>query len=182
MKAESWKRIAEAQEFYETRGFRYLDVPWTVPKEISAITKPHFLKDFYIEDKVLVGSAEQSFLSIYDELDKGLYYAITPCFRDEVEDEWHQKNFMKLELFQKGWLHNYFISTALEYFSRYTNGLEIIEFDPTKREWNFDIELGGIEVGSYGIRSYADGKFEWTYGTGLAEPRFTKALWQNTQK
>jgi hypothetical protein len=37
-----------------------------------------------------------------------------------------------------------------------------------------DIELGGIELGSYGYRSY--GRLHWIYGTGFAEPRFSQAV------
>lgn len=36
-----------------------------------------------------------------------------------------------------------------------------------------DGELNGIEIGSYGYRSYRE--LHWIYGTGLAEPRFTLA-------
>jgi hypothetical protein len=30
-----------------------------------------------------------------------------------------------------------------------------------------------IEIGSYGMREYEN--FKWIYGTGMAEPRFSKA-------
>jgi hypothetical protein len=38
----------------------------------------------------------------------------------------------------------------------------------------YDLEIGGIEVGSYAART-ADG-MSWTCGTGLAEPRFSTAI------
>ena len=37
----------------------------------------------------------------------------------------------------------------------------------------YDIELYGIEIGSYGIRRVRG--FSWIYGTMLAEPRFSEA-------
>jgi hypothetical protein len=37
-----------------------------------------------------------------------------------------------------------------------------------------DLVLNGIEVGSYGVRTV--GNRTWTYGTGLALPRFTVAI------
>jgi hypothetical protein len=36
-----------------------------------------------------------------------------------------------------------------------------------------DLEINGIEVGSYSRRSF--GGISWTCGTGLAEPRFSMA-------
>jgi hypothetical protein len=41
-------------------------------------------------------------------------------------------------------------------------------------EDGLDVEIGGIEVGSYGTRLHEG--FSWNYGTGLAEPRFSSAL------
>ena len=46
-------------------------------------------------------------------------------------------------------------------------------FEIVKTEEGLDIELNGIEIGSYGYRSYKD--FHWIYGTALAEPRFSLA-------
>jgi hypothetical protein len=37
----------------------------------------------------------------------------------------------------------------------------------------YDIEINGIEVGSYGIRSVDD--VQYIYGTGLALPRYSTA-------
>jgi hypothetical protein len=38
----------------------------------------------------------------------------------------------------------------------------------------YDIEYNGVEIGSYGIRKTSF--LEWIYGTGLAEPRFSRSL------
>jgi hypothetical protein len=43
-----------------------------------------------------------------------------------------------------------------------------------KTDVGYDLEINGIEVGSYGRREVGD--FTWVYGTGLALPRFSQAL------
>ena len=45
--------------------------------------------------------------------------------------------------------------------------------------WAWDISLNGIEVGSYGYRTYAG--HHWIFGTGLALPRMTIALEKDVQ-
>jgi hypothetical protein len=169
---ESWLRFSKAIEYYESVGFRYQDVPWRVSPEFDRMTRPDWCQQFIVKEKALVGSAEQSFLSIYNELDTGLYYSITPCFRDEVEDELHQVGFMKLELFSRN-INNFekIVGAAEGFFRRATNN-KATTVDVVHAEK--DILVNGIEVGSYMIR-YKDG-YNWTCGTGLAEPRLTKAL------
>ncbi len=177
MKAESWARLARAQKHYKSFGFKYKDVPWFIEPEISAITKPQWCKDYKLENlgKVLVGSAEQSFLSEYDELDDGLYYAITPCFRYELNpDELHKPYFMKLELFSKDVANLDFILESAKIF--YT--LEIGSLHNVERITlgvdDYDLNYKGIELGSYNIKQHGDWK--WACGTGLAEPRFSAVL------
>lgn len=87
--------------YYELNGFKYLEVDWIVNEEISNITKPPHKKNFYVNDKVLVASSEQSFMQmIHDsKLDPGKYVTLTPCFRDEIVDKLHKQHFMKTELF-----------------------------------------------------------------------------------
>jgi hypothetical protein len=52
----------------------------------------------------------------------------------------------------------------------YENELEsVVDIIETKE--GFDLEVSGIEIGSYGIRSCE--YLKWIYGTGLAEPRMT---------
>ena len=38
-----------------------------------------------------------------------------------------------------------------------------------------DLEIAGIEVGSYGIRHH-ELVGHWAFGTGLAEPRYSQAM------
>lgn len=171
---DSWERITKAMRFYEEHGFKYFDASWTVPQHISAITKPEELEDAYLGSQVLVGSAEQSFLSVYSALGNDIYYAVSPCFRHEaVWDNWHQPYFMKVELFSKN-VRNFdcILLTAHRLFKNLADDFLSVNIDKTDRE-NIDITVNGIEVGSYMVRRREG--IEWTCGTGLAEPRFTLA-------
>lgn len=47
--------------------------------------------------------------------------------------------------------------------------IEVVDTDE-----GFDLQLGGIEIGSYGKRHH-DSFGPWAYGTGLALPRFSVA-------
>ncbi len=172
--------LAQALSFYEAHGFSYIEVPWAVSEAAINETLPPGKKpDIFLNGKCLVGSAEQSFIEyMLQERTLGKHCAITPCFRDDVEDEWHQKYFMKLELYQfiqKGTDAKIverhlerMIAVAKEFFSRY------IPVRTQKTNDGIDIVCAhsGIELGSYGIRYLKDGD-GWIYGTGVAEPRFS---------
>ena len=95
-----YKNISDSIKYYKSKGFTYIEAPWTVEKEVSAITKPKEKNDFFVKDKVLVGSGEQSFLQMIknNHLKLGAYVCVTPCFRDEEEDETHKTYFLKTEL------------------------------------------------------------------------------------
>lgn len=161
--------------FYESIGFQRIETPWTVTKEVSAITKPIGSKEFEIigKDKVLVASAEQGFLYLYLKgfLPKGRFQSISPCFRDEAFDKTHTKYFMKNELINTIKTTdselNHMIDNCKIFFE--TN-LEA-NVDIVKTEVGYDIEYKGVEIGSYGIRECE--YLRWIYGTGLAEPRFS---------
>lgn len=94
--------IADSIKFYETKGFRRIESPWTVSSPISNITKPEGAKDFSIaeKNKVLVASGEQSFLYLYNKgfLPYGAFQTVTPCFRDEIFTPLNTKYFIKNEL------------------------------------------------------------------------------------
>lgn len=52
----NYKNIQDSIEFYENRGFKRVESPWTVTKAISDITKPKFgpnetVSDFTIKEK-----------------------------------------------------------------------------------------------------------------------------------
>jgi seryl-tRNA synthetase len=172
----NWQRLMLAITYYNANGYKYIDLDWTVDKAISDITKPLDKKDFFINDKVLVASAEQSFLQIIknNKLKPGKYCGITPCFRDEIVDDLHSNYFMKVELIDTLEPNinglNKMIKCAKLFFEEFikTKTIELAEE-------LYDIEtLSGIELGSYGTRRTIAG--EHVFGTGLAEPRLTKAI------
>jgi len=195
--------ISQALSYYEQQGFRYVEVPWVVNPKALFLTLPEDRQGLWCGDGGLVGSAEQSFMHmiIYGQLQVGRYVAASPCFRDDPPDEWHQRTFFKVELIDiveqpKGWgselcddvpslPEREMAEIALSFFQRFEP--ECLITPNPKNPWprspsynapinpgpGFDITLGGVELGSYGCRG-AYG-FGWTYGTGLAEPRFSMA-------
>lgn len=171
-----YSKIGAAIEFYKKKGFQYVDVPWDTPERYRNVT---FIgEDFnpILNDRFLVGSAEQSFIYLHDKrkLMRGSYVACTPCFRCDEIDETHQQYFMKVELFDTNdtsikRLHH-IIQLAEEFFSNYLN-VKVVQIS----DYEYDIETyTGIELGSYGIRSWEG--HTWIFATGLAEPRLTKSL------
>lgn len=171
MRLDSWQRLTHALEFYKNKGFMYKEVAWHVSPEISALTCPTPGEETKHADGVLVGSAEQSFLSMYKQLGDAIYFTITPCFRNETRtDELTYHYFMKLELFSKNPedLHT-IISAAYEYLSTQIE----VRMIPTREGYDILSDKRRIELGSYGTRR-KDGMV-WAYGTGLAEPRLSYA-------
>lgn len=193
----SYHAISNALFHYKKLGYEHIEVPWLVPEQVIQITAKegtNYYPNAY-RDGFLVGSAEQSFLYLIykSKLKPGKYCAVTPCFRDDKEDETHQKYFMKLELI-------HYLGMASDE-TEYINELEIMVNDALsffKTElpvyWkktqddrsliSYDIEYQGIELGSYGIRQHNDSVFGvrklpgemWIYGTGVAEPRFSSQI------
>jgi len=177
--------IDRSIKFFEDSGFSRIETPWTVTKEISNITKPSNAKDFELlhdNNKCLVASAEQSFLYLYNKgfLPKGKFQSVTPCFRFENFDQTHTKYFLKNELIitddtSIGNL-NWIVSIAYINFCILVDpyGLrEYVEVVPLDGDC-YDINLGKTEIGSYGIRECSF--LKWIYGTGIAEPRLSKAI------
>jgi hypothetical protein len=159
-----------------------------------------------VNGKCLVASGEQSFLYLANkgQLPPGKYQAVTPCFRNEEYDVEHSKQFIKLELIQlmppgefvKQDLVEHVADDALGLFKSLAVGsakhCRIIETGvvdplapfPTKQ---LDVVMAitqpdgsarDVELGSYGARRSAFAT--WIYGTGIAEPRFSKTLRQVT--
>lgn len=172
--------ISDSIDFYEVKGFSRVEVPWTVTKGISDITKPLGAGDFELvhnDGKVLVASAEQSFLYQYAKgfLPKGKFQAVTPCFRKERFDSIHTKYFIKNELIVTDDVSTSslksVIDSSFQFFLKYAENSDI---SIVKTDIGYDIEIKGIEVGSYGIRSCDF--LTWIYGTGVAEPRLSSVL------
>lgn len=169
-------RLALAKKLYDRLGFRLVDVPWIIDRKYSMVTCPD---EKYLMPTVsgdLVGSAEQAFVQLdhRGQLGLGRFMAITPCFRNEADDEWHRPYFMKLELYSNiddtpDYLIQSATSTLMAMLGGYSADLSIEQTDEGQ-----DILLDGIELGSYGVREF-DG-LKWAYGTGLAEPRFSQAF------
>lgn len=168
-------RLDRSISFYESYGFKRIESPWTVTKDVSGITKPPNGTDWEIvgKDKVLVASGEQSFLYLYLKgfLPKGRYQTTTPCFREEPFDKTHTKYFIKNELMITDDVSDdslFYVAGICKQFYEKELGVKV---DMVKTDEGVDLEVNGIEIGSYGIRSceYLD----WIYATGLAEPRFT---------
>lgn len=172
--------LADSQKFYEKAGYVSIETPWTVTEAISDITRPIGAKHFKLEnrDKVLVASAEQGFLYLYNKgfLPKGKFQSISPCYRDEPFDEYHTKYFIKNELIDtldvsRASLDR-MIDSAFAFFSSCAN--ITADLRRVQTEAGFDILCNEIEIGSYGIREC--GFVRWVFGTGIALPRFSRAL------
>ncbi len=186
--ANTWHRLSAILSHYS--DYRYVDVPWTVDLETMLITCPGEQYITKSDAGCLVGSAEQSFLHLLRTgvLEDGDYIAVTPCFRHtdalERSDELHRAYFMKAELIHA--FHEpipasygtYLAAKARDAFYEITPRELAVKFQRELRivhtETGYDLELCGIEIGSYGVRRYGD--LWWAYGTALAEPRFTQAL------
>ena len=125
----------------------------------------------------MIGSGEQYFLNeIYNKrLQPGKYCCATPCFRDDAEDDLHGLYFFKVELIDTEYQDlNAMITIAQEFFR--LEGLETNLVKVKSNHLQRDLVVAGpnIELGSYGVREHPE-VGAWTYGTGLAEPRFTIA-------
>jgi hypothetical protein len=176
----SYRKLVKALEFYRSRGFGYIDVPWIVGDESYGVTKPANSRDFSTFAGNLVASGEQSFLDkmLAGKMPYGRSACITPCFRDElVQDQFHLQYFMKVELIYFGKEERLareldtMIEHARQFFSQYL-GLENIQRVETPE--GVDLMSQGIELGSYGIRRYKN--YAWVYGTGCAEQRLSQVI------
>lgn len=169
-----WMALGQAQAHYQLCGYEWIDVPWLVPSEAVAVTRPEKARDFQTFAGCLVASGEQSLLAIRDQLELGKRYAcVTPCFRDERHDDLHKLCFVKLELMHvlPQWddpeVHVLcMLQHAIDFHAWYAHGCELRY---VQTEIGYDIEINRVEVGSYGYREHEG--FRWVYGTGVAMPR-----------
>ncbi|CAH6421515.1 Hypothetical protein KVN_LOCUS328 [uncultured virus] len=169
--------------YFKLNGYKYIDTPWIVNDVISNITKPPTKKNFYINDKVLVASGEQSFLQLIldGNIKPGKFCTMTPCFRDEEEDDLHKHYFLKTELIDWDYIENdKFINEKLLIETINICKNFFLKYLPVKvkkmEENSYDIIdcTNGIELGSYGIRSYNN--IKWIYGTCCAENRLSNVI------
>lgn len=174
----SWDLIAKAVDFYQSHGYQYIETPWFVSRDALNATLPADKEGQEIVDGYLVGSAEQGFVQLMldDEIQPGKYVSVSPCHREDEEDELHQRSFMKVELIEIDPVEDWNIVAhdmallAKEFFETILDDVEIVDTDT-----GYDILSDGIELGSYGGSMYL-ARYQWVYGTGLAEPRFSIAV------
>ena len=180
-----YTNLSDSIKYFNSIGYKELSLPWHVEKEYIEFTLKKELVNKYkfkiLDNRFLVGSAEQSFIkSMIEDKIYGSYQSITPCFRDDVEDNLHHKYFMKNEIFINNDISIHrlqrLIEEVLKLYSKYTtkDNIEIVETSDELSIKSFDININGIEVGSYGIRELEG--YGWIYGTGVAEPRFSYSL------
>jgi len=172
----NYGRLAEAETYYQKRGFKLVEVPWIIGEAAYNVTRPPEAVPFVTLGGYLVASAEQAYIQqLLEDERLGRCVTTTPCFRHEVYDRWHQPYFVKTELIDTEDTSDASLermtTTAREFYER---------FVPTKvidmGDGSFDIvdAVAGIELGSYGRRT-ANG-ITWLYGTGLAEPRLSQVV------
>lgn len=103
-----WQLLSQANSFYKNYGFIQVETPFAIPNYYHSFTKPHNNQSFVLDKDMfsnepheLVGSAEQGFiyLLLNDLISNNKLQSITPCFRFDDYDQFHQPWFLKLELF-----------------------------------------------------------------------------------
>ncbi len=187
----SYDLIGRAVEHYASDGFTQIESPWLVSKEIAAITTPPEASTYIVQkdseqkQKAFVASGEQSLLYLINKgylSRSGLLQTVTPCMRNDAFDETHMKYFVKLELMRFSMDDDLngdepvleLVDSAQRFFRKHTASTRIINTRDETGYISYDIMLDDVEVGSYGYRSC---RFcNWIYGTGLAEPRFSRML------
>lgn len=165
----NYARISEAIEFYKSLEYTWIDTPWIVSNEASALTFAGLREK--CELGYLVGSAEQGFIQLLldKKISSGRYVSAGPCFRfDDNGQPGKHPYFFKVELISIAVPEDN-VFWVMNDARRFLGGDEVIV------NGGYDLELNGIEIGSYGHRSVR-GILPWIYGTGLAEPRYTEAL------
>lgn len=153
------ERLASAIGYFQSRGFISVDVPYEVDQDIQRLTAPDKTFPSVPFDRY-VGSAEQSFLTMRHLPARCM--ALTPCVRvEEKYDHIHLPVFIKLELRSTDLPWRSIRDMCYELYSSWGHNPQCV---------GGDIEINGVEVGSYGER------LGYAFGTGLAEPRFGRAI------
>lgn len=173
----NYELIAASQQYYKSQDFHIVETPWLIPRDCGEELRPSDVQENTIKGRNvnLVGSGEQSFLYQYKKgaLPLGQFQTVTPCFRLGDNDNFHNQYFIKNELIKTDKVDREELLKMAQmshrFFNLYLSDVEIISTSE-----GYDIMGCGIELGSYGIRS-SEG-FEWIYGTGCAEPRFSKII------
>lgn len=179
--------LLKAMEWYSDE-YGQTEVPWKVSKEaISYTFDKEDITNSTQDGKHLIGSAEQGFIELIlqNTLPKGKWMSMSPCFRNDEEDRWHQKEFIKLELFQNIHVNKNQLNQMIQKFVKFCikfvneNLIVVKSTNDINSVTSYDVEINGIEVGSFGIRE--KNGMSWIYGTGIALPRFSEALKNSTR-
>lgn len=179
--------LSKAIKYFSKKGFKQIETPWRVSKQAIEGTF-NSSESFKADDKFLVGSAEQGFLELQlqDKLKGTQLMSVSPCFRNDIEDYYHQQEFMKLELIyfsnyeiikeeiQYQIIKRFVLNFIIKKLKIKTSDIAILETKDNNSIYSEDILINGIEYGSYGIRQF-QGKY-YIYGTGIALPRASKIL------
>ena len=188
----NYANIAKSVDHFTNVGFNQIEVPWWVTEELMELTKPKEANSAYqlsVNQKYLIASGEQGLLYLANkgQLPLGKYCTVTPCFRNEEYDSYHSKQFLKHELMilypARRILKSYEVislaNQVLKFYQIIEPNVEFSIIDANSNNGDINpldivanIGIKQIEVGSFGIRSSSFAT--WIYGTGLAEPRFSK--------
>lgn len=191
--SNTFSLLERALDAFRRLHYIQVDLPWIVEKQYSDATRPTTARDFETPYGSLVASGEQSFLQLYFEArlkPRGMspgYVGWTPCFRDEAVDVLHRPAFIKVEWFVPDVPLNYDLLLQARMYEQVKMFRELawhlnvplevakkqIQIVPTGLH-TWDIEADGVEIGSYGFRTWND--LNYLYGTGLALPRFAQAF------
>ena len=165
--------LLEAMQYYKKLGYTPLSCPMLVDRDIINITLPEGKIARGYNGKYYVGSAEQSFYQMIKDgfRPEGKYMLITPCERDEVEDDYHFGIFLKVELVSNKVSYQSILEDVLGFYKLKGYDVKVVREGLGK-----DILMGDIEVGSFGSRKYLGESV--SFGTGLALPRISQAIVQ----
>lgn len=165
--------LLEAMQYYKKLGYISLSCPMLVDRDIIDMTLPEGKIARECNGKYYVGSAEQSFYQMIKDgfRPEGKYMLITPCERNEVEDDYHFGIFLKVELVSNKSSHQSILEDVLSFYKHKGYVVKVV-----KEGLGKDILIGGIEVGSFGSRCYLGESV--SFGTGLALPRISQATEQ----
>jgi len=163
--------LMTAMQHYKELGYKPLSSPMLVDREIVEITLPEGNTAQEHLGKFYVGSAEQSFYQLMKEgfSPNGSYMLVTPCERDDVIDDTHLNIFLKVELVSSELNYKEIMQDVIDLYSYNGFNVTIVETSV-----GCDLELNGVEVGSYGERDYLGVNI--SFGTGIALPRISQAI------
>lgn len=177
-----WHRISHALLMARTSGYKQIHTDWIVAPQFAAITKPPDAIPMNVSGAFageLVASGEiglLKYLASNPPEPNSKFVTCTPCFRHETEyiPGFKEPWFLKVELMIANPSDDLKAAAGVLAMAKIIMGTwtRKLVFDASIG----DLNLNGIEVGSYGIREHQG--LKWAYGTGLAEPRFGYALTQ----